>query len=526
MGRAVFVALVRAPFSYKYNRTDVREEVILCQAAAYLEAVAVHHKVFDFHLQRDLSIRDICSSSPSHIVIAVRETGDNVQYALRLAHALIRLGLDNVILYGQTARLSDHPLRPTGALVVPHSEAALAACIGISATGPHFRNSLVQSPYGLNFDLAPWQRRRFRASIETSRGCPYPCRFCFINAGENHELRWQVQEPDVVMASLERYRSAGVKHAVFHDSEFVGGGRRDRSGRQALVDRLAAAVPFISFKIYNRADSLLSFGDVERLKRAGLVSVFMGVESFVQTDLDDMKKNMSVGKIFEAINILLDYGIYLDLSFILFHRSTTTTSLRTNLNHIIKLYSSSRARLLGMPHFTFSFESPWRSARGHDLSGRTYVGWDVKMKAPAVAGVVFDPTLEPLMEIFRLLAYEWSRKVVDLNLARDAASADDRKAIEAWYAGLALFCAQTMLGMLDRFDEGLLTLDTLPNARDELFCKISKSYEILPQGLRQLATYSDHAAGLSYREGSELLEMDEYWLGQIPDFPQTLSSGA
>ena len=517
------IALVRAPFTYRYNRTDVREEVILTQLACHLDAIGEPHRIFDFHLFRDLTAGEITAAAPTAIVIAVRETGDNVHYALRLAGYLKTQTDVPVVLYGQTARLAEHPLLAEGVLVVRHDERALARVLGLAQTGPAF-DDLTISPYCNVSDLQPWQARRFRATIETSRGCPYPCKFCFINAGENHERRWQVQSLAATVGSIQRYVEAGSRAFVFHDSEFLGGARRDIEARSQLVQALRQDVPPIAFKVYARADTILKYPDLAGLRDAGLVSVFMGVESLVQSDLDALGKAMRLEAIHEAITVLAEHEVYMDLSFILFNRATTRETLRANLERVLRLYSSPHARLLGMPHFTFSFESAWQDASSQPLSQVTYVDWDVRMKSPRRGGAVFDPALEPLMEIYRLLAYEWSRKVVDLNLARDTASPAEFEAIERWLGGLGAFCARTMLAFLDDHDRGRLTLAHLPAARDRLFEAIETYNHALPAQLSGLATHAGHASRLSYDGASRLVEDDEYWLRQIPDVAATVDA--
>ncbi|MDX2159579.1 MAG: hypothetical protein SFW09_23995 [Hyphomicrobiaceae bacterium] len=513
------IALVRAPHTYRYNRTDVREEVILTQLAHYLSAVGIAYSVFDFHLARHLVADDVVSRDPSAVVIAVRETGDNVHYVLRLASYLTTQTQAPIFLYGQTARLLGHPRVPDRVRLVAHDEPTLARMLGIPTNGPIFSGALQLTPYAERDALEPWQQARLRGSIETSRGCPYPCEFCFINAGENHARRWQMQPVKSTIANLARYTDSGVNAFVLHDSEFLGGSRRDLANRIELVEAIRHDLPPVAFKIYARADTILRYPRLGELRDAGLVSVFIGAESLVQSDLDALGKELRVEAIDEAIARLADLGVYMDLSFILFNRATTTTTLRANLARIHALYMSRHARLLGMPHFTFSFESAWRSVSDRRLGTATYVGWDVRIKAPPTDGVAFDPTLEPLMEIYRLLAYEWSRKVVDLSLVRDAATDGERLHIERWFAGLGAFCADTMLQFLDLFERGALTQSTLPEAREQLFQSVSDYYRELPARLGDPATLECHAARIGYQGVVERVENDEYWTTQIPEMP-------
>lgn len=521
------IAVVRAPFTYRYNGIDVREDTIVSQLCAFLRTAGHSPHVFDFHLERGTTAHQILSCDPTTIVIVVRETGDNVFYALRLARFLHASSRAQIVLYGQTARLVGHSLLPDAVKILPHSELELGKLLGLAGHAAQFSNgNWRQEPYFDQLKLEPWQEARFRGTLETTRGCPFPCSFCFINSGANHDKRWQRQSAEATLDELASYTAKGINAFVFHDSEFIGGSRGDIGKCQELVEAIVLQRPDILFKIYARADTILKYPDIGRLKEAGLVSVFMGVESFVQSDLDDLRKALSVEKIHAAIGMLSAHDIYMDLSFILFNRSTTVATLRQNLETILALYSSSSARLLGMPHFTFSFESAWKERPTRALSQQTYVDWDVRMKSPAMGGAVFDEGLEPLMEIFRLLAYEWSKKVVLLNLARDSASLEEKAAIEAWFQGLGAFCARTMLGFLNDFARGSLGFAALATGRDRLFRSVADYYRILPPHLREPVTLEAHASAFSYGQHVDLVEVDEYWAKQIPEpIPRTAPHG-
>ncbi len=522
MGR---IALVRAPFTYRYNGLDVREEVILAQLSFFLGAQDIEHEVFDFHLARHTRATEIVGYDPSAVVIAVRETGDNVYYALRLARFLSQATSATVVLYGQTARLAGHPLVPAGVKVVPHSEAELSKALGLGAGGPMFGGELRLTPYFDRLPLEAWQTGRVRGTVESTRGCPYPCKFCFINAGRNHDTRWQRQSTAATIDNLRSYTERGTRAFVFHDSEFFGGSRSDIAACDELIETMLRETPDVYFKIYARADTIAKYGKLDRLREAGLVSVFIGVESFVQSDLDGLRKALSAEQLHATIGALADSDIYMDLSFILFHRHTTPASLRQNLEAVLALYSSDRARYLGMPHFTFSFESAWSDAEVQSLSRRTYVDWDVRMKTPATGGAVFDPAFEPLMEIYRLLAYEWSKKVILLNIAREEATDVERGQIETWFRGLGAFCARTMLEFLAEFDAAKLTFATLEPARAKLFARIESYYGCLPERWRTPVTFTGHARDLNYSAAVALVEEDEYWSEQIPDHvPRTVGA--
>lgn len=514
------VTLIRAPFSYRYHVLDVHEEPIITYLLGYFRAIDFSaFNVVDFHLQREVTLNDIVSSSASDYVIAVRETIENVHYALRIAKSLSVMTKGRIWLYGQTARLQHLPNLPGNIRVVPHVERLLASSLGLSADGPRFEDDLASEPYFHTLNLSSWQTSRFKAGLESTRGCHYPCTFCFINTGNNYGAKWQTRPTQAILRDVSNYSSRGIRNIVFYDSEFLGADVRTHEIKRELLIGLSMHRPSLKYKIYSRADTLLRFNEFELLQRSGLSQVFMGVESFSQQDLDALKKQISVDTIIRCIEKLRDMKIHINLSFITFNRATTCESIAENLR-VLRLLLSKNSQFLGMPNFVFSFETDWQRVRptrpNSTLSRHTYVWLDLDQKAQPQQNPCFDTGLEPLMEIYRLLAYEWSKKVTQLNLQRHGLSVLDAQRVDMWFEGLSRFCVETMIEFLEDFRQSKLTISGLSVSRDKLFGVISSYYLILPKQLRSPATFSQHGGQIDYSGIVEQLEPDEYWSDHIP----------
>ncbi|WP_162834307.1 B12-binding domain-containing radical SAM protein [Amycolatopsis circi] len=511
--------IVRLPFSYQYSKLNVSEEPIITYLLGYFEKVKfTNYRVYDFHLERDTALDDVLAHDARGYVLPIRETGENLHYVRRVAARLSSEG-KRVWIYGQVARLRRFSDWPSEVAIVRHDERALAHELGLPDDGPVFGDGLAARPYLNALRLQPWQVKRARATIETTRGCHFGCKFCFINHGKNYPERWQVRPNDDILADLRRYCGLGIRNFVFYDSEFIGKDDAIFPARAELLRRITAELPPIKFKIYCRADTLLRFDRLDLLKQAGLVQVFVGAESFAQEDLDALNKQLSATTVFDCVRRLQKHDIYANLSFIVFNRNTSTRTIRQNLDTLDEL-ARVKPRLLGVPAFTFSFESDWRADRhrsdGTALSARTYVGHDLRQKEQPAGAQIFSSELEPLMELYRLLSYEWNKKLVRLNLARDTAEAADRAAINAWFAGLTTFCLAVQRRCLDLFEAGRIDLDNLASHRDRLFAEVSDYYSGLPAPLRDLETYAEHAVSMDYTTEAELAEEDEYWMRAIP----------
>jgi len=216
------IFLIRPPHTYYYNDLDVREEAILSYLGGYfIQSGFTDFKTFDFHLQRDLNFEDLTSGNATDFIISVRETGENVHYALRLAKALSINTLAKIYLYGQTSRLKHFQL-PERVSVFNYSEEKLAKFLGIEGNHFTFEKGLVCEPYIDNLQLKYWQKERVKASIETTRGCQFKCDFCFINLGGNYDKKWLTRPIDAILTDIKKYQDLGISNIVFYDSEFFG----------------------------------------------------------------------------------------------------------------------------------------------------------------------------------------------------------------------------------------------------------------------------------------------------------------
>jgi len=241
------------------------------------------------------------------------------------------------------------------------------------------------------------------------------------------------------------------------------------------------------------------------------------------------------------VSALKRHDIHMHLNFILFNRNSSVATIRENIAMMREIYADNPAAV-GLPHFVFSFETDWSGeAAENALSDATYVQADLDMRSQPAAEGCFDATLEPYLEVCRLLAYEWLKKVVDLShragarspywaantIAAESGGAEasapaaaGRDGVAAWYGGLAEFCLDVMALYLDRFEAGALTLENLPQAKTELFERIEAYHQRLPEPLRDVVTRENHADALTYQEAAQLVELDEYWASQIPMDPE------
>jgi radical SAM superfamily enzyme YgiQ (UPF0313 family) len=146
------------------------------------------------------------------------------------------------------------------------------------------------------------------ASMRTSKGCPYRCKFCALwkLAGG----RYLKREPEKV---VEELATIDEEFVFFADDESLVDAPR--------MKRLATLIREAGIKkryfLYGRSDTIARNPDLLELWRdIGLARVFVGLEFFRDEDLKDIRKGSTVRDNERAVDILQHLGIEIYASFI------------------------------------------------------------------------------------------------------------------------------------------------------------------------------------------------------------------
>lgn len=167
-------------------------------------------------------------------------------------------------------------------------------------------------------------------SISSSRGCSGTCSFCLVglNFGKKgswrgHSARWVADQVEEITGKY------GARHIRFVDDEFVGSGESaDRAMEIAELLRKRKVRP--KFSIMCRSDTVVRYPAVfKRLRSAGLVNVFLGIESGNDEVLSHLNKRHGTDDSVRAVSILCDLNIRVQGGNIVFHPwMTEKTALR------------------------------------------------------------------------------------------------------------------------------------------------------------------------------------------------------
>lgn len=127
--------------------------------------------------------------------------------------------------------------------------------------------------------------------VQTGRGCPWRCRFCY-NLHYN-ERKWRAKSVNQVMDELrllkERY---AVRQVMFYDDNFFTNPKRVRE----LAERFISEKLDIRWSTTCRADYIAQYDDsfIELLKRSGVDILFVGSESGSEKILSYIQKDITV----------------------------------------------------------------------------------------------------------------------------------------------------------------------------------------------------------------------------------------
>jgi len=149
-------------------------------------------------------------------------------------------------------------------------------------------------------------------AINTARGCPFKCSFCYNNLLYKGHKRYRVKSIAMVMAEIEylirRYK---INKLQILDDDFLG----HRPRGLELLKTIKKEYPHMRFHIAARIDELTDEETVRMLSALGCESVFLGVESGSPEQLTQMKKGCTTNDALEAAKLCKKYNITATHSF-------------------------------------------------------------------------------------------------------------------------------------------------------------------------------------------------------------------
>lgn len=137
--------------------------------------------------------------------------------------------------------------------------------------------------------------------LKTSFGCPYNCNFCYCIQITNH--KYHVREMEDVLDELESIES---KDIYIVDDDFIVSPARILNFIKGVKQRNIRK----KYLIFGRADFIVKHPDIiDAFRAVGLSSVIVGFESFSNSELNSLNKDISSSENEQAMKILNALGI-------------------------------------------------------------------------------------------------------------------------------------------------------------------------------------------------------------------------
>lgn len=149
-------------------------------------------------------------------------------------------------------------------------------------------------------------------NINTARGCPHKCSFCYNNILYKGFKRYRTKGVDHVMEEIDylagRYQ---IRKILFQDDDFLGNKKRAAD----LVSRLHGKYPHVKFHIDARAESMSNTEIVGHLAENGLESVFIGAETGSEEQIVNIQKGNTTTDVVEAARVCSRNNVQGEFSF-------------------------------------------------------------------------------------------------------------------------------------------------------------------------------------------------------------------
>ncbi len=166
---------------------------------------------------------------------------------------------------------------------------------------------LAQSPVP-RWDLYP-NERALGGCVQTSRGCPFTCEFCDVIQYVGRKQRHK--DVSQIIAELDVLYAQGYRQTFLADDNFTVYRKRAKEVLAALRDWNAKQTDGpMALDTQVSIDAARDPEIMQLCAEAGLVSVFIGIETPNVESLQETKKRQNVGvDLIEEMNVFLEHGI-------------------------------------------------------------------------------------------------------------------------------------------------------------------------------------------------------------------------
>jgi len=262
-------------------------------------------------------------------------------------------------------------------------------------------------------------KRKFPATISTSRGCYANCSFCSINQfyGYSPGAKWRTRSAKNVVDEMESLSSTwGARRWLIVDDNLIGAGKAGKEhARQMALEIIKRDLDFdlyISCRANDVDEDLFAL-----LKQAGLKEALVGVESGIPRTLKLLNKGVTVERNRRAIETLQKLGIRPNIGFIMFDPFCTFGEVRQNFSFLKEagLFSSLEDVVRLVSHLVVFKGAPIMRTLEKEgvLGGSTYLSYMVEYRFLDLKVKAFHDILRMCFEKMGRARFEILRPLID-----------------------------------------------------------------------------------------------------------------
>ena len=175
--------------------------------------------------------------------------------------------------------------------------------------------------------------KRF-AAIMTSRGCPFSCIFC--SSSQLFGKIWRARSPENVIEEIKLLKDKyGVREIEFLDDTFT----LNKKRAKRICDLLIKEDLGVSWSCSSRVDTI-DESLIEKLKKAGCHTIYLGIESGSQEILNIISKGITLTQAERAINLIKKVNLNTFGSFIIGIPGETVKTIKKTIDFAKKLSPS------------------------------------------------------------------------------------------------------------------------------------------------------------------------------------------
>lgn len=171
------------------------------------------------------------------------------------------------------------------------------------------------------------------ASVSTSRGCTHECTFC--SQTKLWDGSWRGLSPEAVINHIKTLKTVYGRNTFLITDEYP---TYEAERWERILDLLIDEDLDCHFLMETRAEDIVRDAKIIwKYRKAGIIHIFIGLETTDQKALDAYKKEMTVEQSKKAIALVHHHGIVTETSIIVGLPDETQLSIRQKLNGVKEL---------------------------------------------------------------------------------------------------------------------------------------------------------------------------------------------